>query len=265
MIPAARSAQKPSPIEVHSQIREMLGKSTGSFVRELWALLADAQSQPTGVPMALVEEKRRQVEAQQAKAASDAAALRSVIAIPSTTMAGAMAAMAAGQTAGQAGAPPSIALQAAIARARLAAAAMSAVPPSTAPAEATAAVASGSAAPAAAGPASAGAGEREGSGSPAREGDRGGDRRRSGRDPPGGIDAAATWEAGPPRQATAGRWGRRRGRSASPGGADSPASPRGRRWGARDEDRRQAERRSADEDDDDLFSADRGARGQRAQ
>ena len=45
---------------------EFFGKKKASvFVEELWTLLADAQSHPTGVPAAFIEQKKQEMLAQQ--------------------------------------------------------------------------------------------------------------------------------------------------------------------------------------------------------
>jgi len=244
------AAQSPDPIEMHSQIGEMLGKDAGPFIRELWALLADAQSQPTGIPMAMIEAKRREIEDQQRRSAAGAMALRAAIGgapVRGGEVAAALAATAgvAGTALGLAGdasggAMPS-ALQAAIARARAAAAAIGASVAAQAPAPAP---------PPAPAPA----------GHPARP-----------RAPPGDAGPAAGGEATrrSPPSSPGGRYDRHGGEGHGRGrwedGRDRHGDARrqpGREWaprrGARDEDRPAA---ALPADAEDLFSTDRRRRG----
>ena len=68
------SSTHPDPRELQVTLTGFLEKEASTFVQELWKLLVSAQDSSTGIPAALLEEKKAQISAQQR---SDRAALSS--------------------------------------------------------------------------------------------------------------------------------------------------------------------------------------------
>lgn len=56
------SIQKLDARKVHMALVGFLEKKTLSFVKDLWVLLADAQSNPTGVPSVILEKKKSEIQ-----------------------------------------------------------------------------------------------------------------------------------------------------------------------------------------------------------
>ncbi|KAG5182576.1 PWI domain-containing protein, partial [Tribonema minus] len=63
---ASADSARLDPRKLQLQLTGFLEKATRPFMEELWALLADAQACPGGIPAAFLEQKKEEMLAQQA-------------------------------------------------------------------------------------------------------------------------------------------------------------------------------------------------------